>query len=100
MAKRVFEGLKIVDFGWMVVGPLTVKYLADQGAQVIHVESATHIDALRGTPPFKDQIAGINRSAYQLCLNNNKYGLALNMRHPKSRTCGKTMSWKMWESRA
>ena len=35
-----FEGLKVVDISWVVVGPTTVKYLADHGAMVVRVEAA------------------------------------------------------------
>ena len=85
MAEKLFEGLKIVDFGWVVVGPTTSKYLADHGAEVIHIESSLRPDTLKATPPFKDKIPGINRSAYHACLNNNKYSLALNLNHPQAR---------------
>jgi benzylsuccinate CoA-transferase BbsF subunit len=85
MTEKLFAGIKIVDFGWAVVGPTTLKYFADHGAEVIHVESSTRPDVLRSTPPFKDKISGLNRSAYQACLNNNKYSLALNMNHPRTK---------------
>ena len=42
-----FEGLKVLDFTWVGVGPITVKYLADHGADVVHVESLTRPDVLR-----------------------------------------------------
>ena len=58
---------------------MTIKCLADHGAEVIHIESATRPELLRTTPPFRDLIPGLNRSAYQACLNSNKYGLALDM---------------------
>ena len=94
MAEKVFTEVKIVDFGWVVVGPTTVKYLADQGAEVIHIESSTRPDVLRVTPPFKDKIAGLNRSAYQACINNNKYCLALNMNHQRAReVIGRLINW-------
>jgi len=82
MSRKALEGVKIADFTWVAVGPLTIKYLADHGAEVIHVESATQPELLRASPPFKDRKAGLNRSAYNACLNNNKYGLALNINHP------------------
>jgi len=85
VVKQVFEGVKILDFTWAVVGPLTVKYLADQGAEVIHVESRTRPDVIRPAPPFKDGIPGLNRSAYPASFNNNKYGLALNLKHPRAK---------------
>ena len=91
MAQQVFKGVRIVDFGWAVVGPATVKYLADHGAEVIHIESSTRPDVLRVAPPFKDKIAGLNRSAYQACLNNNKHSLALNLNHPRDLSIGQIL---------
>ena len=34
------EGLKVADFSWVGVGPISGKYLADHGANVIRIESA------------------------------------------------------------
>jgi len=93
MLGRVFKGVKIADFTWVGVGPMTIKFLSDHGAEVIHIESATHPELLRTTPPFKDRKPGINRSAYQACFNNNKYGLALNLNHPEA----KKVLWRLIE---
>jgi len=35
MDKKVFDGLKVLDFGWVIAGPMTLKYLADYGATVV-----------------------------------------------------------------
>jgi hypothetical protein len=42
-----FAGLKVVDFCWVVAGPMTTRYLADYGATVVRVESAHRPDVLR-----------------------------------------------------
>jgi len=84
MTKKVFEGVRVADFTWVAAGPLATKYLADQGAEVIHIESNTEPETLRITPPFRDKIPGLNRSAYQACFNNNKHGLSLNLNHPRA----------------
>jgi crotonobetainyl-CoA:carnitine CoA-transferase CaiB-like acyl-CoA transferase len=34
----VLSGIKVVDFGHFVAGPLTAVMLADQGAEVVHVD--------------------------------------------------------------
>ena len=85
MAKQVFDGVKVADFTWVGAGPITAKYLGDHGAVVIHIETSTQPEALRITPPFRDGVPGLNRSAYQACLNNNKYGLSLNLNHPQAK---------------
>ena len=79
------EGLKVLDFTWVAVGPITIKYLADNGATVVRVESAIHRDDLRGAPPYKDGVPGINNSQFPANYNTSKYGLGLNMGKPESR---------------
>ncbi len=49
-------GIKIADFGWFMVGPLTIKPFSDFGADVIRVESTARLDALRLVGPFKDDV--------------------------------------------
>ena len=70
MAGKALTGVKVADFTWSVAGPLTVKVLADHGAEVIHVESSTRPELLRVLPPYKDKKPGLNRSAYNACFNN------------------------------
>ncbi|MEE8422359.1 MAG: CoA transferase [Dehalococcoidia bacterium] len=75
----VFEGLKVADFTWVGVGPIIIKALADHGATVVHVESATRPDVLRGVPPFKDGEPGIDNSQFMANFNSSKLGLALDL---------------------
>ncbi len=79
------DGLKILDFSWVIAGPKGTKYLANLGATVVRVESEQHIDFLRAYPPFPGGISGINRSGTWAHLNDGKYGMALNTKHPKAR---------------
>ncbi|MFQ5933373.1 MAG: CaiB/BaiF CoA transferase family protein [Dehalococcoidia bacterium] len=90
------EGIKVLDFTWVGVGPITIKYLADHGATVIHVESVTRPDILRTVPPFKDGQPGINRSQFPANFNTSKYGLGLNMAKPQARELVKRIitQWK------
>lgn len=80
------EGLKILDFSWVIAGPKATKYLANLGATVVRVESEQRIDFLRAYPPFPGGLAGINRSGTFAHLNDGKYGMAININHPKART--------------
>ena len=79
------EGLKVLDFCWVAVGPMTTKYLAEHGATVVRVESAGRPEALRRAGPFRDGVEGINRSAYFANYNANKYGISIDMGHPRAR---------------
>ena len=83
MSESVFKGLKVADFSWVGVGPISMRYLADYGATVVHIESETRPDFLRRAEPFKDGIAGLNRSAFFANYNGGKLGVSLNLKHPK-----------------
>ena len=83
--RQALEGLKVLDFCWVVVGPMTTKYLAEYGATVVRVESRKRPETLRTAAPFKDGVSGINRSGYFANNNPNKYGITIDMRHPKAR---------------
>ena len=74
-----FDGLKVLDFTWVGVGPITTKHLADFGADVIRIESVSKPDVLRNAAPFKDGVAGINRSQFPASYNTSKRGLGLNL---------------------
>ena len=80
-----FEGVKILDFTWVGVGPITVKHLADFGADVIRIEAASRLDVLRNGAPFKDAQPGINRSQFSANYNTSKRGLGLNLALPEGR---------------
>ena len=80
---KVFEGVKVLDFTWAGVGPITTKYLADYGATVVRVESKTRPCILRTTPPYKDAVPGVDRAAYFAIYSPNKYSVTINMNHPK-----------------
>jgi benzylsuccinate CoA-transferase BbsF subunit len=91
---RVFEGIKVVDFGWAIAGPLTLKYLADYGATVICVESSERPDLLRTSAPFKDGVTNIDRAGYFAYFAANKYSINLDLNKPRSREIArKLVAW-------
>ncbi len=92
-----FEGVKILDFTWVGVGPITIKHLADFGANVIRVESASRPDVLRTGPPFKDGRAhGLNSSQFSANYNTSKRGLGLNLALTEGRELARRLirEWK------
>ncbi len=78
------EGLKVADFSWVGVGPISGKTLADHGANVIRIESATRADNLRTAGPFKDDESGWNRSHFYGEFNTSKRSLALDLKHERA----------------
>jgi len=79
-----FDGLKVADFSWVGVGPITCKYLADHGATVVRVETESRPDLLRILPPFKDGVPGPNRSHFYGDFNSSKLGLSLDLKNPSA----------------
>ena len=73
------SGVKIADFAWVGVGPLISKSMADHGATVVHIESATRPDVLRLAPPFKDNEPGMDRAQFMANFNSSKIGIALRL---------------------
>jgi benzylsuccinate CoA-transferase BbsF subunit len=94
MENMALEGIKVVDFSWAFAGPFISAYLGDYGAEVIKVESQSRLDLTRVTSPYKDGITGVNRSGCFLVANNSKYGISLNLRHPRaSEITNKLIAW-------
>ncbi|HEY6480521.1 MAG TPA: CoA transferase [Streptosporangiaceae bacterium] len=79
------EGIRVLDFTWVISGPQCTQILADFGAEVIKVEWPHHPDGMRnriqppGTDPASWEEGGLWNN-----LNRNKRGITLNMRHPKA----------------
>lgn len=84
MESRALEGIKVADFSWVTAGPFITMLLAEFGATVIHVESATRPDPVRTTGPYKDRRPGIDRCGYFAEMHPNNYGVTLNLKHAKA----------------
>jgi crotonobetainyl-CoA:carnitine CoA-transferase CaiB-like acyl-CoA transferase len=65
------EGVRVVDFTWVVAGPVATRILADHGAQVIKIE--------RRIPGY----FGPRKKGTQADLNRNKLSVAINMADPR-----------------
>jgi crotonobetainyl-CoA:carnitine CoA-transferase CaiB-like acyl-CoA transferase len=77
-----FEGLKVADFSWAWAGPIATKYLADHGATVVRVETENPPDRVRTMGPYKDKIAGANRSQAFGDGNTSKLDITLDLKNP------------------
>ena len=94
METKVFDGIKVVDFGWVIAGPLTLKNLADYGATVVHVESPQRPDLLRTSTPYKDGIASVDRAGYYAYFAGNKYSMSLDLNNTRGLEIAKKLvSW-------
>ena len=79
---KLLEGIKVADFTWALVGPISTKILSDWGAEVIKIEGATRPDSRRVSPPFKDNEPGLNRSCTFNPYSTGKRSIALNLADP------------------
>lgn len=78
------KGVRFVDLTWAGAGPFSTKLFSDFGADVIKVESRSRPDPVRVGGPYRDKIAGINRSGYFASRNTGKRSLCINLKNPAS----------------
>ncbi len=71
MGALPLEGIRILDFTWVVAGPVATRILADHGAEVVKIERKV-------PPPLGNRKLGL-----QCDLHRNKISLALNMAEPR-----------------
>src|SRR2546423_10497634 len=82
--KDALEQVKVLEFGAYAAGPGIGKYLANFGAEVVHVESKQRPDGFRlQYPPFKDGQVGLNRSGCFAFFNDSKFCVTLDLKNPE-----------------
>ena len=87
MAPKALEGIRVLDLTQIYAGPYCSMLFADMGAEVIKIEPPRG-ELIRDNPPLVKEGEGgphdRSRSGYFLTLNRNKYGITLNLKHPKA----------------
>ncbi len=87
MPAKPLEGIRVIDVTRVYAGPYCSMLFGDLGAEVIKIESPEG-DLVRDNPPLVPQGKGgpddRSRSGYFLTLNRNKYGITLNLKHPRA----------------
>ena len=78
------NGVRVLDLGQMITGPLTARLLADMGASVVKIENPEGGDLFRA---FRGGRYGGSFISY----NRNKRSLTLNLRHAE----GKAIALKL-----
>lgn len=76
-------GIRVCDFCWVWAGPTCTRLLSYLGAEVIKIESWDRLDPERSVVPQQGQEAPPpNQNVAFNCLNLNKKGITLNLKHP------------------
>ena len=76
-------GVRVLDFCWMAAGPLVTELLANLGADVVKVESATGIDRVRSSTPAPAN-PSLDHSAFFNDCNTDKRSITLDLRRPEA----------------
>lgn len=83
---RPLANIRVVDFGQLTAGANTSAMLADLGAEVIKIESASFMDLFRSMGSNRGRGPGWwNRSPQFRFTNRNKFGVSLDAKIPEGR---------------
>lgn len=83
MPGMALEGIKILDFTQMMMGPWGTQFLGDMGADIIKVERPQVGEWERGLRAMGELIAG--DSPFFLAMNRNKRSLTLDLKSPEAK---------------
>lgn len=81
--KAALEGVRILDFTQMMLGPLCTQTLADMGADVIKVERPGKGEWMRGMPMIGEFVGGDSAAFHSF--NRNKRSIAIDLKSPEGR---------------
>jgi crotonobetainyl-CoA:carnitine CoA-transferase CaiB-like acyl-CoA transferase len=92
--RQLLQGIRIIEFGWAVVGPLTTSWAGHYGAEVIKVETHSRPDIIRTMTPFKDDRHDKDNSLFFGRENAGKISISLNLKHPTAVSLAKRLVGK------
>jgi benzylsuccinate CoA-transferase BbsF subunit len=85
-------GVRVLDFTWMIAGPLGTRLLADFGADVIKVESYNRVDRVRETGPHPDGPWSLNEDGSFNDVNLGKQSILLNLNQPDGQALARRLA--------
>jgi crotonobetainyl-CoA:carnitine CoA-transferase CaiB-like acyl-CoA transferase len=77
------EGIRVLDFTQMMMGPWATQFFGDMGADVIKIERPGAGEWERGLRAMGDLLDG--QSPFFLAMNRNKRSVALDLKAPRAR---------------
>lgn len=81
--KQALDGIRVLDFTQMMLGPLCTQTLADMGADVLKVERPGKGEWMRSMPMIGEFVGG--DSAAFLSFNRNKRSISVDLKNPEGR---------------
>lgn len=90
---RPLEGIRVLDFTQILAGPFCTRMMADMGAEVLHVETASRQDRTGATradreSPVPDRPGGFHNT------NRNKASITINLKTPEGRALATQLATK------
>ena len=82
---RPLAGLRVVDFGWVWAGAVPGHILADMGAEVIKIESASPLDYMRQGRPIVGTQKDPEQNPMFQNVNRGKLSLRINLDHAEAK---------------
>jgi crotonobetainyl-CoA:carnitine CoA-transferase CaiB-like acyl-CoA transferase len=80
---RALEGVRVLDFTQMMMGPWATQFLGDMGADVVKIERPGGGEWERGLRAMGELLDG--QSPFFLAMNRNKRSVAIDLKHPRAR---------------
>src|SRR5579863_5982826 len=78
---RPLDGIKVLDFMWVMAGPVSTRMLADFGATVVRIESPSRMDTARTLGPFHGGASGPETSGLFADCNAGKLDISLDLKN-------------------
>lgn len=85
-------GLRVIDLSWAWAGGTVGSVLADFGADVIKIESMSHLDPMRMGNPLLGGDSGLEQSGLHHNVNRNKRSVAIDIKRPEGATLARKLA--------
>ena len=83
MTAMALEGIRVLDFTQMMMGPWATQFLGDMGAEIVKIERPGAGEWERGLRAMGELIDG--QSPFFLAMNRNKKSMTLNLKDDRAR---------------